>query len=88
MVLLSLAVLLAPSLLADQRCAGKPTKEEFIQRMQTLQMPFIANNGQMDERVKFYANTFGGAVFVTKNGEIVYSLPDGRQGNRGAEGAG
>jgi len=38
-------------------------------------MPFIANNGQTNERVKFYANTFGGTVFVTKDGEIVYSLP-------------
>lgn len=32
----------------------------------------------MDERVKFYANPFGGTVFVTKDGEIVYSLPDGK----------
>ena len=41
-------------------------------------MPFIANNGQMDEQVRFYAKTFGGTVFVTKDGEIVYALPDGR----------
>ena len=32
----------------------------------------------MDKKVKFYANTFGGTVFVTKDGEIVYSLPDGK----------
>ena len=38
-------------------------------------MPFIANEGQVDERVAFYAKTFGGTVFVTKNGEIVYALP-------------
>jgi hypothetical protein len=38
-------------------------------------MPFIANKGQTDEKVAFYAKTFGGAVFVTKDGEIVYSLP-------------
>ena len=47
---------------------------EFTQKIQKLQMPFIANNGQLDETVKFYANTFAGSVFVTKNGEIVYSL--------------
>ena len=41
-------------------------------------MPFIANNGQMDEQVRFYAKTFGGTVFVTKEGEIVYALPEGR----------
>ena len=38
-------------------------------------MPFIANNGQVDEQVRFYAKTFGGTVFVTKDGEIVYALP-------------
>jgi len=54
-----------------------PTKEEIISKTRTLQMPFIANNGQADEQVKFYAKTFGGTVFVTKEGEIVYSLPEG-----------
>ncbi len=38
-------------------------------------MPFIANDGQVNEEVAFYAKTFGGTVFVTKDGEIVYSLP-------------
>ncbi|HJW86585.1 MAG TPA: hypothetical protein VJ440_08125, partial [Candidatus Brocadiaceae bacterium] len=47
-------------------------------------MPFIANNGQMDEQVRFYAKTFGGTVFVTKEGEIVYSLPSGRDVPAGA----
>jgi len=52
-------------------------KEELITKTKTLQMPFIANNGQVDEQVAFYAKTFGGTVFVTKEGEIVYSLPEG-----------
>ena len=51
------------------------SKAEVIQKTAKLQMPFIANNGQMDKKVKFYANTFGGSVFVTKDGEIVYALP-------------
>ena len=50
-------------------------KEDFAQKTRKLQMPFIANNGQVDERVEFYAKTFGGTVFVTKDGEIVYALP-------------
>ncbi|MBF8277658.1 MAG: hypothetical protein HW390_2731, partial [Candidatus Brocadiaceae bacterium] len=53
-----------------------PTKEELIQKTRTLQMPFIANNGQVDDQVRFYARTFGGTVFVTKEGEIVYALPN------------
>jgi PKD repeat protein len=40
-----------------------------------LQIPFITNQGQIHESVKFYAQTFGGTVFVTENGEIVYHLP-------------
>ena len=54
----------------------KLDKTEFAQKTMKLYMPFIANKGQMDERVKFYANTFGGTVFVTKDGEIVYALPN------------
>src|SRR3989338_7110077 len=53
----------------------KLDKAEFVQKTMKLQMPFIANNGQMGEQVIFYAKTFGGTVFVTKEGEIVYSLP-------------
>jgi|SRR5581483_1005279 len=37
-------------------------------------IPFIPNEGQVNERVGFYAKTLGGTVFVTKTGEIVYSL--------------
>ncbi|HJW85922.1 MAG TPA: hypothetical protein VJ440_04740 [Candidatus Brocadiaceae bacterium] len=54
-----------------------PTREEIISKTRTLQMPFIANNGQVDGQVQFCAKTFGGTVFVTKEGEIVYSLPEG-----------
>src|SRR3990167_4079738 len=56
------------------------SKAEVIQKTKKLQMPFIANNGQTDEKVKFYANTFGGTVFVTKDGEIVYALPASKSG--------
>jgi hypothetical protein len=39
-----------------------------------LHVPFITNQGQTAEQVKFYAKTIGGTVFITENGEIVYSL--------------
>ncbi len=68
----------------EQGDTGKPSMEEFIQKTQTLRMPFIANNGQMDEQVRFHAKTFGGTVFVTKEGDIVYSLPSGRDVPAGA----
>lgn len=56
------------------------TKEDVAKRMAWLSIPFIKNEGQIPtteegrEGVRFYAKTFGGAVFITKDGEIVYSL--------------
>jgi hypothetical protein len=44
-----------------------------------LRMPFIANQGQADDRVRFYAPVFGGAVFITEEAEVLYSLA-GEQG--------
>ena len=39
-------------------------------------MPFIQNQGQIaDSQVLFYARTFGGTVYVTAEGQIVYALP-------------
>lgn len=55
-------------------------KEGFAQKTQKLYLPFMVNAGQVDERVKFYANTFMGTVFITDNGEIVYSLRNPKKG--------
>ena len=62
---------LSPTSIGDP----KLDKASFAQKTRKLQMPFMANNGQVDEQVEFYAKTFGGTVFVTKDGEIVYALP-------------
>ncbi len=41
-----------------------------------LRVPFVENLGQLpDEQVRFYARTFGGAVYVLRSGEVVYALP-------------
>jgi hypothetical protein len=41
-----------------------------------LQKPFIENKGQIkDKSVKYYAKTFGGTVFITRDGNFAYSLP-------------
>ena len=50
-------------------------KKEIRTSLRGMTVPFIANNGQVDKEVAFHANTFGGTVFVTRTGEIVYSLP-------------
>ena len=48
---------------------------EARQKLAKVQIPFIANQGQSDKEVKFYARTFAGTVFVTETGKLVYSLP-------------
>jgi len=51
-------------------------KREILNKVYTLQIPFIENKGQIkDEGVKYYAKTLGGTVFITKDGKLVYSLP-------------
>jgi ribosomal protein L5 len=42
-----------------------------------LRIPFIANHGQVDPFVRFYAPLFAGTVFVTTEGRMVYALPRG-----------
>ena len=39
-----------------------------------VRIPFIANHGQVDENVAFYTETYAGTVFVTQEGDIVYSF--------------
>ena len=53
------------------RVAGEPLRE----RLGGVRVPFVSNSGQVDPAVAYYASTFAGTVYVTKKGEIVYSLP-------------
>jgi Beta-propeller repeat len=67
----------------SQRAVPAATK----QKLGKVQIPFIANQGQIDKEVKFYARTFAGTVFVKETGELVYSFPkleDKKRVNRAA----
>ena len=51
-------------------------KREILNKVSLLQIPFIENKGQIEEgSVKYYVKTLGGTVFITNDGEVVYSLP-------------
>jgi len=52
----------------------KADRQAIIQKAMKLRMPFIANEGQMNKEVSFYAKTFGGTAYVTQKGEMVYSF--------------
>jgi len=49
-------------------------KQAIKQKILKLQIPFIANEGQMNKEVSFYAKTFGGNAYVTQKGDMVYSF--------------
>ena len=76
MVLTFFFILFSSSYLAMGSVLKEENKREILNKVYTLQIPFIENKGQIKgETVKYYAKTLGGTVFVTKNGKLVYSLP-------------
>src|SRR5262249_31354091 len=57
------------------RSSAPPPAAEVAERLGRLAVPFVANAGQSDPRVAYYAPTLSGTVFVTGEGELVYALP-------------
>ena len=55
-------------------------KQKILQKTASLKIPFIENKGQIDEKVKFYARTFNGTLFVDEEGVLTYSLPKEKGG--------
>ena len=53
------------------------------ERLAGVSVPFIANTGQTDDAVAYYAPTLAGTVFITRDGRIVYSLPGRSAGQVG-----
>jgi len=51
-----------------------PTEAAVQTQLAGLRVPFIANEGQVDGQVAYYAPTFAGTLFVTQQGELVYAL--------------
>ena len=67
----------------SQAHLSEEKKAQVLQRLKTLEMPFIENRGQTDERVAYYTKTFGGTLFITKEGELVYSFPKVEKAEKG-----
>lgn len=63
-------------------------KNEVMEKVYKIQVPFIANEGQIEnDAVLFYAKTFGGTVYVTRDSQLVYALPkfEDKATDRGGE---
>jgi len=74
-VFLILALVFSVSGMVNAKEAGQ--SERLKASLPNLQVPFIENKRQVHEEVAYYAKTFGGTVFITKDGRIVYNLQDG-----------
>ncbi|TAF99756.1 MAG: hypothetical protein EAZ43_15110 [Betaproteobacteria bacterium] len=71
-----LGLCLAATAIAAHASAPDPaTLAKVQQKLATMSVPFVPNAGQWDSRAAFAAQTFAGTLFVTKQGELVYSLP-------------
>jgi len=72
-------------MIAGSAFAEAEVRKEIDKKLNTLSVPFIKNEGQTDREVKYYAKTFGGTLFVTEQGKLVYSLPKHKERGRGKD---
>jgi hypothetical protein len=74
-ILVSVLVFLGPAV-----AHALPGDAQVRAQLAGLRLPFIENQGQTDARVAYYAPTFAGTLFVTRQGELVYVLPNASPG--------
>lgn len=61
--------------------AGKIAQSNGSQRVSGDTVYFTTNKGQTDSKVSFYANLPVGTLFISKHGELVYSLLKKEEGS-------
>jgi hypothetical protein len=66
----------------SKTCWAEKISQDTRQKLKGLTIPFIKNQGQVDPRVKFYARTFSGTVYITDQGKLVYQLPESKDTNQ------
>ena len=69
-----LIVLFCSSLGAQPGRERESLSTGLIQTVKIPQLPFIPNNGQINDNVAFYAKSSCGTTLITKYGEIVYAI--------------
>lgn len=61
-----------------------PSPAAAANAVMTAPMPFLANQGELsDDAVRYYVHTFAGSLFVTRDGQLVYAVPQ-RAGDEAA----
>jgi hypothetical protein len=75
-LVLGFSVLFLPTSVFASNAPDEAQKEQILKKAYRVQVPFVENKGQVEiKEVRFYAKTFGGTIFVEKNGSLTYSLP-------------
>ena len=75
LALLALAVVAFASGAPATSAPAAPELPAVQEALAGLAVPFEQNTGQFAPEVAYLAKTFAGAVFVTRDGRLVYSLP-------------
>jgi hypothetical protein len=74
-LLSGLVIALSALVLPVPALARAPSEAAQVRaQLAGVRLPFIANEGQVDAQVAYYAPTFAGTLFVTQRGELVYAL--------------
>ena len=73
--LLALAIMVFASSAQATNPPATPELPAVQEAIAGLAVPFEENRGQFEPEVAYLARTFAGAVFVTRDGRLVYSLP-------------
>ena len=69
-------IMLFPAVVFASKTPDDVKKTKLLNKAYRMSVPFIENRGQVgSNEVSFYANTFGGTLFVEKSGVLTYSLP-------------
>ena len=75
-ILASVALILFSTVVFASKPPDDIQKAKILKKTYRMQVPFIENKGQIESKdVSFYAKTFGGTLFVEKNGTLTYNLP-------------
>ena len=76
-----IAIMVLPSLVFAFKAPDDVKKAKILNNAYRIRMPFIENRGQVGSKdVSFYAKTFGGTLFVGKDGILTYNLPSKDKG--------
>ena len=70
-----IAIMVFPSLVFASKAPDDFKKTKILDKAYRIRIPFIENRGQIEsDNVSFYAKTFGGTLFVERDGTLTYSL--------------